>query len=57
MNRKIILALVAIIILAIFAYGIYYVNDYYHAYDTAKDLLNGTDNVKVVKTNNGLLLD
>ena len=57
MNRKIILALVAIIILAIFAYGIYYVNDYYHADDEAKNYLNGTDDVKAIKTDNGILLD
>lgn len=57
MNRKIILAIIALIILGIIAYGIYYINDYYHADDTAESYLNGTDNVKVIKTANGMLLD
>lgn len=57
MRRKIVFAVIAIVILAIVAYGIYYVNDYYNADDEAKSLMNGTDNVKVIKTSNGLLLD
>lgn len=57
MRRKIVFAVIAIVILAIVAYGIYYVNDYYHADDEAKSLMNGTDEVNVIKTGNGLLLD
>ena len=57
MNRKIIFALIAIVILAIFAYGIYYVNDFYHADKDVESYLNGTDDVKVIQAGNGLLLD
>lgn len=57
MRRKIVFAVIAIVILAIVAYGIYYVNDYYHADDEAKSLMNGTGDIKVIKTGNGLLLD
>lgn len=50
-----------IVIIVIFAlilgYGIFYMTDYYHAEKTATDYMNGTDNVSVVKTSNGLLLD
>jgi len=56
-KKKIIFAIIAIVILAAVAYGIYYVNDYYHAGNEAKSLMNGTDNVKVIKISNGLLLD
>ena len=34
-----------------------YANIYYHAEETATDLMNGTENVSVVKVSNGLLLD
>ncbi len=57
MNRKLIIALIAIVILAIFAYCIYYVNDYYHADSSVSDYINGSDNVNVIKTDNGLLVD
>lgn len=57
MRRKFIFAIVAIVVLAIVAYGIYYVNDYYPADDEVKSLMNGTDDLKVIKTANGLLLD
>ena len=57
MNRKIIIAIIVIIILGVFAYGIYYVNDYYHADSKAESLMNGTDNVSVQKISNGLLAD
>ncbi len=57
MNKKIIFAIIAIIVLAIFAYGIYYVNDYYHADDDVTDYLNGSGNIDVIKTSNGLLID
>ena len=57
MNKKLIIALITIVILAIFAYGIYYVNDYYHADSSVSDYINGSDDVHVIKTDNGLLLD
>ena len=56
-KKKIIFAIIAIVILAAVVYGIYYVNDYYHADNEVKSLMNGTDDVKVIKTNNGLFLD
>lgn len=56
MNQKIKIA-IAIIIVLILGYGVFYLTDYYHAEKTATDLLNGTDNVSVVKTSNGILLD
>ena len=56
MNRKIKIAIILILaVMAVFA--IYYVNDYYHAEKTATDCLNASDNVSVVKSSNGLLLD
>lgn len=57
MNKKIIVSVIILIILAVFAYGIYYINDYYHADDSVDSYLNGNDNVDVIKTTNGLLLD
>lgn len=57
MKKKIIIAIIAVMIIAIAAYGTYYVNDYYHADEEALKYINGTDNVKVIKTSNGLLLD
>jgi hypothetical protein len=56
MNKKIIIA-VAIFLVFILGYGIFYFADYFHAEKTATDLLNGTDNVSVVKIPNGLFLD
>ena len=57
MKKKSIIVIILIIVLAVFAYGIYYVNDYYHADDTANQYLNGTGNVTVIKQDEGLLLD
>lgn len=57
MKRKYILVGIAIVIIAILSYGFYYVNDYYHADDEALKYMNGTDDVSVVKTSNGLFLD
>lgn len=57
MKKKIILALMAAFIIAIIAYGTYYVNDYYHADENAMKYINGTDNVEVIKTDKGLFLD
>lgn len=56
MNKKIKIAIIVVLVL-ILGYGIFYLTDYYHAQKTATDYLNGTDNVSVVKTSNGLLLD
>ena len=55
--KKKLLAGIIIIAILVLAYGIYYVNDYYHAEDSAKELLNGTDNVSITDTSNGLFLD
>lgn len=57
MNKKIIFSTIIIIILAVFAYGIYYINDYYHADDSVDSYLNGSEDVNVIKTSNGLLVD
>lgn len=56
MNKKIKIAIV-IVFLLILGYGIFYLADYNHAEKTATDMLNGTSNVSVVKTSNGLFLD
>lgn len=57
MNKKYILAVLIILLLSVLAYGIYYVNDFYHADETALSYIDGNDNVKVINTTNGLLLD
>lgn len=56
MNKKIKIA-IAIILLLIIGFAIFYINDYYHAEKAAVDSLNGSANVSVVKTSNGMLLD
>ena len=56
MNKKIKIAILIVFIL-IACFAIFYVNDYYHADKIAIDRLNVNDNVSVVKTSNGLLLD
>ena len=56
MNKKIKIAILIVFIL-IACFAIFYVNDYYHADKIAIDRLNANDNVSVVKTSNGLLLD
>ncbi|MDO5831282.1 MAG: alpha/beta hydrolase [Methanobrevibacter sp.] len=56
MNKKIRIAIV-IILLLIVGFAIFYISDYYHAEKVAVDSLNGTDNVSVIKTSNGMLLD
>ena len=56
MNKKIKIAIIIVFIL-IACFAIFYVNDYYHADKIAIDRLNANDNVSVVKTSNGLLLD
>lgn len=56
MNRKIKIALV-IVLLLIVGFAVFYLNDYYHADETAVGCMNASDNVSVVKTSNGILLD
>ena len=56
MNRKVKIA-IAIALLLIIGLAIFYINDYYHAEKIAVDSLNSSENVSVVKTSNGLLLD
>ena len=56
MNKKIKIAIIIVFILIVF-FAIFYVNDYYPADKIAIDSLNANDNVSVVKTSNGLLLD
>lgn len=56
MNNKIKIAIV-IVLLLIVGYGLFYINDYDHAEDVAVDSLNSSDNVSVIETSNGMLLD
>lgn len=56
MGKKLKIAIILVLAL-ILGYGIFYLTDYYHAEKTATDYINGTDNVSVIKTSNGLLLD
>ena len=56
MNKKIKIAIVIVAAL-ILAFSAYYLTDYSHAEKTATDYLNGTDDVSVVKMDNGLFLD
>lgn len=57
MNKKSILIIFLIIIICIFAFGFYYINDYYHADDTARKYINGSENVTVTTIENGLFID
>ena len=57
MKRKVLVVIAIMIFIAAFAFGLYYVNDYYHADDVAQKYINGTENVSVVEIDNGLLLD
>lgn len=56
MNKKI-KALVVLVLIILLCYGIYYLTDYYPASDNTIDLINGSGNVSVINTTNGLLLD
>ena len=56
MNKKIKIDIVVILIL-ILGFALFYINDYYHAEKVAVDSLNSSDNVSVIKTSNGMLLD
>ena len=55
--KKKILVILTVIIVLIFAYCIYYLTDFYPADSTAKSYTNGSENVTVIKTSNGLLID
>lgn len=55
--KKKILIVMSIILIALFAYGIYYVNDYTHADSVAKEYLNVNGSVKVSESSNGLFID
>lgn len=57
MKRKTIGIIFIILILAVIIYGIYYVNDYYHAEESVNEYLDGNDNVNIINTSNGLLVD
>ena len=46
-----------IILISIALFGIYYVNDYYHADSEALKYLNGSENVSVSKVSNTLFVD
>ena len=47
----------AILVIALISYGLYYVSDYSHADADATAYLNGTENVSVNKVSNSLFLD
>lgn len=47
----------AILVIALISYGLYYVSDYSHADADAAAYLNGTENVSVNKVSNSLFLD
>lgn len=59
MNKKlkIIICIALVLIIAMAGYFIWYANDYYHAEPSVNALLNGTENVSVVKMDKGLYLD
>lgn len=50
-------SILILILLLIFASGIYYFNDYYHADSTALSYINGSENISVSHISNGLLID
>lgn len=55
MKKRYIIIIAAIIIIAVASF--IYFNDYYHADSTALEYVNGSENVSVIKTANGVLLD
>ena len=55
--KKKILIILTFILVFIIGYGICYISDYYHADSTAKSYINGSENVTVLKTSNGLLIN
>ncbi|MDO5859621.1 alpha/beta hydrolase [Methanobrevibacter sp.] len=56
MNRKLKIILIVIIALLL-AYAVFYFTEYHHARPQATDCLNGTENVSVIKVDDGLFLD
>lgn len=56
MNKKIKIVIVVVLVL-ILAYTAFYFTDYHHAEKKATDLLNGTENVSVVKQDYGLFIN
>lgn len=56
MNRKLKIAIILFIIVFVGGFFVYS-QFYYHAEKTATDYMNGTDDVNVTKTSNGLFLD
>ena len=56
MNKKIKIAILVILLLIV-GFCLFYINDYYHAEKIAIDSLNSSENVSVIKTSNGMLLD
>ena len=57
MNRKIKIGIVIAIVLICSFFFYYYFIDCNHAEKTATDLINGTENVSVIKVDSGLFLD
>ena len=55
LKKSLYMVIVLLILLA--GYSIYYFNDYYHADESSLSLINQTENVSLIKTDNGLLLD
>ena len=56
MDKKLKIVIVIVLLLAL-AYAIFYLTDYSEAESTAKSLLNGTENVSVVKEDYGLFVN
>ncbi|WP_297981231.1 alpha/beta hydrolase [uncultured Methanobrevibacter sp.] len=59
MNKKlkIVLYIILALIIIVGAFGIYYINDFYHADESVDAYLNGSDNVSVIEIDDGLFLD
>ena len=55
MKKRYLILIIILILLC--AYCLYYVNDYYHADNTSLSYINGSENVSVSKTSNGLFID
>ena len=56
MNRKLKIAIIVVLVL-ILAYTAFYFTEYRHAEKKATDLMNGAENVSVIKENYGLFLN
>jgi len=59
MNKKIkiVLCIILALLIVSIGFGVYYVNDYYHAESSIAHYLEGNENVTVEKINNGYYLD